>query len=588
MFRKARVNTNRETLKLYWRQIRKYKISFYTMTILIPVASLLTGTAVPYFLAEAIGTLAEGSTDITELLVLSSIIAVVGIIANVIGFQAAVRHESYVRKDLVHDTFSALLSKDHDFFSNQKIGALTSKFIDFINGHIGLQDLFIIRTLSFVLTVGAGLIIIFLRSPLLGFIILGLIAWLWVQISISMRIRRPYRMERKKLVAEVNGVAADAIAGNLIVKTFAGEQHESRALDIVTEKFRRSHVKDFSFLSIEGSLRLLIMSIVQIAAVAVVAMLLTNNTIDVAIAIFVLAYLQRLATQLFSLGELINGYDRIFIQAAPMTEILHEQSIVNDATGAKDLIVTRADIAFEDVTYSYQDAKHQQVVNAFNISIPAGQKIGLVGHSGAGKTTITKLLLRFADIDEGMITIDGQDISTVTQESLRRAISYVPQEPLLFHRSLAENIAYGKPDATEAEIRDAAKKANAIEFIDRLNDGLRTIVGERGVKLSGGQRQRIAIARAILKDAPILVLDEATSALDSESERLIQDALKKLMRGRTSIVIAHRLSTIAKLDRIVVMDNGKIVEDGTHTELLTKKNIYANLWSHQSGGFIEE
>jgi ATP-binding cassette subfamily B protein len=197
-------------------------------------------------------------------------------------------------------------------------------------------------------------------------------------------------------------------------------------------------------------------------------------------------------------------------------------------------------------------------------------------------------LLRFSDIDTGAIVIDGQNITTITQDDLRQQIAYVPQEPLLFHRSIHENIAYGKPEATEAEVRDAAEKANALEFIEKLPQGFETLVGERGVKLSGGQRQRIAIARAILKDAPILVLDEATSALDSESERLIQAALWELMKGRTAIVIAHRLSTIQRMDRIVVLDNGVIIEEGSHNQLLKQNGTYAKLWAHQSGGFIEE
>ena len=198
------------------------------------------------------------------------------------------------------------------------------------------------------------------------------------------------------------------------------------------------------------------------------------------------------------------------------------------------------------------------------------------------------MLLRFADINSGAILIDGQNIATATQESLRHHIAYVPQEPMLFHRSLRENIAYGKIDASDEAIIRAAKQANAWEFIEKLPEGLDTEVGERGVKLSGGQRQRIAIARAILKDAPILILDEATSALDSESEKLIQQAFTRLMKGRTSIVIAHRLSTIQKMDRIIVMDNGAITESGSHSDLLDHKGIYAKLWSHQSGGFIEE
>jgi ATP-binding cassette subfamily B protein len=222
------------------------------------------------------------------------------------------------------------------------------------------------------------------------------------------------------------------------------------------------------------------------------------------------------------------------------------------------------------------------------LHIKPGERIGLAGHSGGGKTTLTKLILRFADVTKGAIAIDGQNIADVSQDSLRSAIAYVPQEPYLFHRSLRENIAYARPDATDDEVMLAVKRANAYEFIKNLPDGLDTIVGERGVKLSGGQRQRIAIARAILKDAPILILDEATSALDSESEKLIQNALTKLMKGRTSIVVAHRLSTIAQLDRIIVLENGSIAEQGSHSELLQHKGIYATLWAHQSGGFIEE
>jgi len=224
----------------------------------------------------------------------------------------------------------------------------------------------------------------------------------------------------------------------------------------------------------------------------------------------------------------------------------------------------------------------------FSLSINKNTKIGLVGVSGSGKSTLMKLLLRFYDVDSGRILISGHDIKRVTQQSLHENIAYVPQEPLLFHRTVLENIAYSKPQATLEQVRTAAKQANALEFIEKLPKGFETLVGERGVKLSGGQRQRIAIARAILKDAPILILDEATSALDSESEKLIQDALEKLMKGRTSIVIAHRLSTIATLDRVVVLDNGKIIEDGSHQVLLKEKGTYAKLWAHQSGGFIEE
>jgi ATP-binding cassette subfamily B protein len=272
-----------------------------------------------------------------------------------------------------------------------------------------------------------------------------------------------------------------------------------------------------------------------------------------------------------------------------MTEILQEDAEIVDQPNAQPLAIKTGAIDLQNVHFRYHDSQADQAVfSELNLHVAPGEKVGLVGPSGGGKSTLTRLLLRFEDIDDGQIAIDGQNIAAITQASLRQAISYVPQEPLLFHRSVRENITYGKDGATDTELFQAARAAHADAFINDLPEKYDTIVGERGVKLSGGQRQRVAIARAILKDAPILVLDEATSALDSESEVLIQDALWKLMESRTAIVIAHRLSTIQKMDRIIVLDNGRIVEQGTHKELLRHKGVYANLWAHQSGGFIEE
>jgi ATP-binding cassette subfamily B multidrug efflux pump len=263
---------------------------------------------------------------------------------------------------------------------------------------------------------------------------------------------------------------------------------------------------------------------------------------------------------------------------------------VQDAPDASELKVGRGKVTFEQVAFNYNGER--QVFDGLNLTVRPGEKVGLVGRSGAGKSTLISLLLRFHDVQGGRICIDEQDIAHVTQDSLRAAIGMVTQDTSLLHRSIRDNIAYGRPDASEADIKAAAMRAQAHDFIEQLSDpqgngGYETLVGERGVKLSGGQRQRIAIARVMLKNAPILLLDEATSALDSEVESAIQESLYKMMEGKTVIAIAHRLSTIAAMDRLIVLDEGRIVEEGSHAQLLKKDGIYARLWRHQSGGFLE-
>lgn len=582
------MGTNRHTILLYFRQIKKHPISFLIALIFIPAGVILLDTFLPYFLSLAIGAIASSSkADVSSYLVFAALVGIGGIIANIIGFQMLVRHESNVRTRIYESTFNALLKKDFSFYVNEKIGALTSRFIDFGRAHITLQDLLIIRTLGFVLSLITSLVIVALHVPILALALGIIIVGVFTHIRISSKIRKPYRIERKRLIAEIHGRIADGLTNNLIVKTFAGERSEEKFLRKELDQLDHVYVKDFSLFGYDGAIRNFIMASAQVVGIAACAYFVFNGSLDIAIAIFALTYLQRTSGQIFQLGEIVNGYEQALLEAAPMSDILAIQSQINDADDAKTMRSIQPTIEFEHVTYRYADKKIN-VLDDVNLSIPAGQKVGLVGSSGAGKTTITNLLLRFYDVTDGVIRIGGHDIRGVTQESLRKHIAYVPQEPLLFHRSLRDNIAYGKKGATDEDIRRAATQANAWEFITKLPDGLDTLVGERGVKLSGGQRQRIAIARALLKDAPILILDEATSALDSESEKLIQDALEKLMIGRTSIVIAHRLSTIAKLDRVIVLDNGKILEDGTHSQLLDKKGVYANLWNHQSGGFINE
>lgn len=582
------MSTGRDTIRLYWRQARKHKTSFFIMLICIPLSSLLINALLAYFFSQAIGELLSGNQElVVRDLVIASTIGLGGFAFNFIGFQAMTFHESRLISLLRNSVFETLINKDLRFFINEKVGGLTSKYIDFIRSHLIIQDLLIIRTIGLLLSLAVGLYLIATQSWLVALILLLLIVALIIEVQWSLRIRKPYRKERRELRSEIHGRVADSLTSSLVVKTFVGEDREINELRKLGRRFDSAYKKDIGFVSKEGSFRILTMIIVQIVAISVSAYLVTQGNVSVSTVIFSLTYLQLVGSQLFVIGDLLNGYEEALLEASPMTKILMQSTEVNDLPHAKLLKATKPTIDFKAVSYHYND-QPTDVLSEISLSIPAGQKLGLVGHSGAGKTTITHLLLRFSDVTRGHILIDGQDIRSVTQKSLRENIAYVPQEPTLFHRTLRENIAYGKPKATDEEIRQAAIHANALEFIDDLPNGFDTLVGERGVKLSGGQRQRIAIARAILKDAPILILDEATSALDSESEKLIQDALQKLMKGRTSIVIAHRLSTIAKLDRIIVLDKGVIIEDGTHTDLLKKKGVYAKLWSHQSGGFIEE
>src|SRR5690242_2456244 len=289
---------------------------------------------------------------------------------------------------------------------------------------------------------------------------------------------------------------------------------------------------------------------------------------------------------MFEFNQIYRQMESSLTEAAQFTELLLTPPTVVDPIAPEPLRPKASDVRFERVTFAH--AGGPPLFTGLDLTVPSGTKLGLVGRSGGGKSTLTRLLLRMMDIDGGRILIGGQDISKLRQSDLRSLIAYVPQDPAMFHRTLRDNIAFARPHATDEEIYQAAQAAHVTEFAGDLPDGFGTMVGERGVKLSGGQRQRVALARAILRDAPILLLDEATSALDSESETLVQQALWRLMEGRTALVVAHRLSTVARMDQLVVLDRGQIAENGTHQELLRLGGTYARLWQHQSGGFLDD
>jgi len=422
---------------------------------------------------------------------------------------------------------------------------------------------------------------------LLSLVILGISA---IYIPTVWRYRKkqlPFNKAWAAAETKRTGQLADTITNILAVKSFAGEAHERKLMQARADAV---HARSLETMEITVRQELVTGSMqrsINVAVVIVAVILAYQGKVSVGLIYLSLTFVIGIMRRLWDLNNTFRTITRVFGDAHDMTEILQIPPEVTDVKTSKPLRVKAGAVELKNISFTHE-ADDPPLFSGLNLQINGGEKIGLVGHSGGGKTTITKLLVRFMDIQAGQILIDDQDITEVKQSELRQHISYVPQEPLLFHRTITENIGYGKPGAAQSEIEKAAKSAHAAEFITKLPLAYDTLVGERGVKLSGGQRQRVAIARAMLKNAPILVLDEATSALDSESEALIQDALWKLMEGRTAIVIAHRLSTVQHMDRIVVLEDGKIVEEGSHKELLEKKGVYAGLWSRQSGGFLED
>ena len=484
--------------------------------------------------------------------------------------------------------FDTLSNQSMTFHTSNFGGALVSQTSRFTSGYSQLVDVVVFSLIPMVTSIAATILSLAWQVPTFVLILVVMmvvyIAFVWVMYKRILPLSERTSQAQNRL----SGVLSDAVTNILAVKTCGREDFERELFDAAdrdarsaeTVSMRATMRRNFA----SSGIIVLIMAVVSVFMVGGHAWF----GIGASTLIMMFTYTYNLTMRLNYTSSMMQRINRALGDAAQMTQILDEPRLVEDAPDASELAVTDGAIDFEHLGFRYHDAaEDDRVFDDLTLHIPAGQRVGLVGRSGSGKTTLTKLLLRLDDVQDGRVLVDGQDISRCTQQSLRRQIAYVPQEALLFHRSIRENIAYGRPDATEEQIREAARQANALEFIDRLPQGMDTMVGERGVKLSGGQRQRIAIARAIRTDAPILVLDEATSALDSESEALVQQALERLMHGRTSIVVAHRLSTVASLDRIVVLSNGRIVEDGTHAELSRAGGEYERLWDRQTGGFLE-
>lgn len=567
----------------------QYKLRTILIFVFVTVRIFVSNVWEPYGVSEIIGRLSEGDFEIANYVGLLLVMLIPVVINNLLVIRLIDwldwTLDAKCGKYLALLAFDAVVNQSMTFHNNRFSGSLTSAANKLPNAFIRLKSNFVWEGYPLILTVifsvGSAA---FVCVPFA--LILGVCTIIYMAVAI-ITYYKTMNVDAGLADAEnkQTGQLADSITNEISVKSYARERFErsrfervaGRTQDATMRVAKVSFVRNFS------------MNVVNIVAFValIILIILSHNLFGLTIAnvVFLYSVSNLLLSNVWTINHILRDINKSFGDAKEMVSILDLPYIVDDKTD-KPLKVSDAKIEFSHVSFSHEKQRGK-LFEDFNLEISPGESVGLVGVSGSGKTTLTKLLLRFDDVKKGAIYIDGQDIRDVTQQSLREAIAYVPQESSLFHRSIFENIAYGRPDATDEEVYEAARLANADEFIAGLPDGYDTMVGERGVKLSGGQRQRIAIARAILKDAPILVLDEATSALDSESEALIQGALANLMEGRTTIVVAHRLSTIAGLDSIVVLDKGKIVEQGSHKKLLAKDGEYAKLWNRQSGAFLE-
>ncbi len=586
---------NAQILKFFFKEAWRHKKFAAATLILTPVTVLLERYVAPLLIAYVFANIQTGTINLQDSWWVLAAYFIVQVSTQVVGYRFILYMMWTVQirgtAHLYNHVFEKLSRHSLGFFADTFVGSLVSKVSRFATAFTRFWNTVTFEVLFIATSIIATVVGISFFIWQYALILLGLTILFMFFVYASTRFLRSRFKERSEAYTEISGKLADSLSNMMTVKTDAREHSERMRLDVSVNNMvdKEFHTRN-GVVTVSTTYSFVIV-LMKVAALAASIWSVQTGVGNAAVIYIVLTYTFNLIQEISKLSSVLRSYYEIVGDSAETFEILQQEVSIKEHSKRK-LIVNTPVITIENMSFKHDNTNNtsesESLFKEFSLSIKANQKIGLVGVSGSGKSTLAKLLLRFYDVQAGEITIDGQDIARVTQDSLHENIAYVPQEPLLFHRSIRENIAYARPDATEEEIFSAAKKANAFEFIEGLNDGFDTLVGERGVKLSGGQRQRIAIARAILKDAPILILDEATSALDSESEKLIQDALAKLMKGRTSIVIAHRLSTIATLDRIIVLENGTIIEDGSHKELLAKGGVYKKLWTHQSGGFIEE
>ena len=577
-------------VRRYCSQIRRRPAIAIPALMFPGVGQILIFYSPPLIIARVLGEFAShGRPSLRELM--PYVLAFTGVWLagegcwRIAGFLLA-RAEIRGMEELYIEAMDELLAEDLAFFHDNYAGSLTKRALGYARRFEDVFDVMAFQVLANVLPLGFVAFVLWKYSPWLILTLVGMLVITFFSIWPRIRKRRMLVDIREAASTRLAGHVADSISNAEAVRAFAREPEEARIHERNVKDYCSKALRSWDYQNLRVDTVTAPMYVLTNTFGLMIALATSGSTGAGLQTVFItFSYYAAITRVMWEFNRIYRNLESALAEAAQFTELLLDPPAVVDAAETRPFSPANYGIEMSDICFRYAPSQ-PLLFEGFSLHVPHGAKIGLVGYSGGGKTTITRLLLRFVDIESGAILLGGQRIDEISQTALRRSIAYVPQDPSMFHRSIADNIRIGRPDATHDEVRRAARLAHAAEFIETMPLGYETLVGERGVKLSGGQRQRVAIARAILKDAPVLILDEATSSLDSESEALIQDALWTLMASRTAIVIAHRLSTVKRMDQLVVLDHGKVVEKGSHGALLAQNGIYASLWSHQSGGFL--
>jgi len=556
------------------------------IALLVLLATLAEALS-PLFAGQLVDAIAGGSNDaLTAALtafITMSVLYLASVVLRQFVFFNIIALTLKMMGEIAASAFHRVQRFSTDWHANAFAGSTVRKITRGMWALDLLNDTLLVALLpSTIMLVGATLI---LGSywPVMGLLVgVGSVIYIGVTVALSTGYVAPAATLANAWDTRMGGALADAVSCNNVVKAFGAETREERRLHQVIGKWDHRTRRTWKRGTLAGGVQGVMMASMQTAILGLVLWLWTQGQATPGDIAFVLTMFFLLSGHLRDVGMHIRNLQRSVNDMEELVALYAHPLGIDDKSGATPIAIGEGGIKFDRVTFQY-GAHPTPLYRDFSVEIKPGERVGLVGHSGSGKTTFVKLIQRLYDVNDGAITIDGQNIAEVQQSSLRGQLAIVQQEPILFHRTLAENISYGRPGASRDEIIEAAKQANAHDFIMGLPKAYETLVGERGVKLSGGERQRVAIARAFLADAPILILDEATSSLDSESEVMIQQAMERLMEGRTTLVIAHRLSTVRALDRLLVFDKGKIVEEGNHEQLIRLNGgIYRRLFERQA------